>query len=59
MQQHATHSRGTNTRLDHIPKWVITAAVKGIQSALREIATDLSNLSKSTISRLPNEEKHD
>jgi hypothetical protein len=59
MQQHATLSRGSNGRLDHIPDFVIAAAVKGIRRALREIVHDRRSQRKSTISRLPSEENHD
>jgi hypothetical protein len=59
MQQHLTHSRGSNARLDQIPDFVIAAAVKGIRRALREIVHDRRIQSKSTISRLPTEKNHD
>ena len=59
MQQHTTHSRGLNARMDHIPDVVLAAAIKGIRRALREIVHDRRNLGKSTISRLPGEENHD
>jgi len=59
MQQHTTLSRGSNARLDHIPDFVVAAAIKGIRRALREIVHDRREQRKSTISRLPTEENHE
>lgn len=50
MQQHTTLSRGSIKRLDHIPDYVMAAAIKGIRGALREIVHDRREQRKSTIS---------
>jgi hypothetical protein len=46
MEQRLNLHLRSKTRPDHIPEYVVTAAVKGIRKALREIIHDRRHMNK-------------
>jgi hypothetical protein len=59
MQQHTTFSRSPNAQSAPIPDFVIAAALKGIQRALREMVHDQLPQAKPALSRLLAEVNHE